>query len=90
MLLFREEWRILICVSLLKALHDDIDAFIKEKVKDSNKHFIFLFVISIIWMIKNEVVRERRPNKIITISQTEQKLNWSGEIIYIYSVLMKH
>ena len=34
MLLFRKEWRILISLSQLTLVHDDIDTFIKEKVKD--------------------------------------------------------
>ena len=36
MQLFWEEWRILISISLLTVVHDDIDASILEGVKDSN------------------------------------------------------
>ena len=36
MLLFRKEWRILIRISKLTAVHDDIDASIYEGVEDFN------------------------------------------------------
>ena len=38
-------------VTVVKAVHDDIDASVSERLKDSNYYFIVIFIRTRIWMI---------------------------------------
>ena len=49
-------------ISGVIAIHEDIDASIKKRLKDYDYHIV-ISVISKGWMIKNDIQQEYRPHK---------------------------